>query len=194
VADHPRVEVRGRAQWRAWLAANHTQPESIWLVFYKKHHPDHLDRDALVEEALCFGWIDSLPRKLDADRTMIRVSPRQKGSIWSRLSKERAARMIDAGLMTEAGYAAIERAKEDGSWTIYDECEDLVVRPDLAEALDAVEGAREAWDGFPASSRKGILWWIKSAKTAKTRAERVAETARLAGLGLRANFPESKGK
>jgi uncharacterized protein YdeI (YjbR/CyaY-like superfamily) len=192
VADHERVAVRSRAEWRAWLEANHGQRESIWLVTFKKHHPDYLDWDTIVEEAICFGWIDSLPRRLDADRTMLRVSPRKRGSPWSRLSKARAAKMIDAGQMASAGERAIAAAKADGSWTVYDECEDLVIPPDLGEALGGE--ARARWEGFPASSRRGILWWIKSAKTAKTRSRRIAETARLAGLGLRANFPESKGR
>lgn len=187
-----RVEVRSRAEWRAWLEANHGQGESIWLVTCKKHHPDYVSWDAIVEEALCFGWIDSTRRAVDADRTMIRVSPRKKGSVWSRLSKARAARMVAGGKMRPAGQRAIEAAKADGSWTVLDECEALLLPDDLAEALGAVVGARARWDGFPASSKKGILWWIKSAKTSNTRSARIRETARLAGLGLRANFPESK--
>lgn len=189
------VEVASRAEWRAWLAANHEQDEAIWLVTWKKHCGErYLDYDAVVEEALCFGWIDSSVRTLDADRRQQLLSPRRAGSIWSALNKARVEALIADGRMTAAGLAAIAAAKADGSWSIYDDCEARVVPDDLAAALDAAPGAAAAWAGFAASAQKGILWWIKSAKTAATRAKRVAETARLAALGLRAQHPEAKGR
>jgi len=192
VKDYERIEVRSRAEWRAWLKANHRRRESVWLVSFKKHHPDYLDYDAIVEEALCYGWIDSLPRKLDADRTMLLLSPRKAGSPWSRLNKERVAKLVKARKMRSPGRAKIEAAKVDGSWTVLDDVEDLIVPEDLTTALDANPSARAAFDGFPPSSKKGLLWWVKSAKTASTRDHRVAETVRLAALGLRANHPEAK--
>ena len=141
----------------------------------------------MVEEAVAFGWIDSVPRKLDAERTMLWVSPRRPGSRWSRLSKERAQRMIDAGQMTPAGQSAIDAAKADGTWTALDDVEHLVVPPDLADALRQRPPARAEWDGFPPSTRRGILEWILTAKRDATRASRIDETARLAALGKRAN-------
>lgn len=189
------VEVITRAAWRAWLAAHHGRGESIWLVTYKKHCGDrYLPYDAVVEEALCFGWIDGLVRRVDDDRKKQLISPRRPGSAWSALNKRRVAALIAEGAMAPPGLAVIERARADGSWTIYDDCEARVMPEDLAAALAAVEGATAAWRGFPESAQRGILWWIKSAKTAATRGGRVAETARLAGIGLRANHPEAKGK
>lgn len=186
------VEVTSRAEWRAWLDANYTRSESIWLVTYKKHCEQSVPYDAIVEEALCFGWIDSTGRRIDADRTALLLSPRRSGSIWSKLNKERIERLIADGRMAAPGRAAIEAAQADGSWTLYDECEALIVPPDLTAALAAVADATEKWHAFSPSSRKGILWWIKSARTPATRAKRLAETARLAGLGLRAQFPEAR--
>jgi uncharacterized protein YdeI (YjbR/CyaY-like superfamily) len=191
----PRIEIRSRAQWRSWLATNHASSGSIWLVTYKKAAgPDHVPNADVVEEALCFGWIDSRPAKLDEQRSMLLLSPRKPGSPWSKLNKQRIARLIKAGLMTPAGQAAIDRAKADGSWSIYDEAETLQDPPDLTAALAKSTKARAAWQAFSPSSRRGILWWIISAKRAETRAKRIAETARLAALGIRANHPEARGK
>lgn len=189
------IEITDRAALRAWLEAHHRQSESVWLVTYKKHCGDRfLPYDDVIDELLCFGWIDSHVRKVDADRKKLLISPRRPGSIWSRLNKTRVERLDADGRMTDAGRAKIEAAKADGSWTLYDECEARVVPPDLAAAFAAVPGSADRWDGFGAAAQKGILWWIKSAKTAATRQKRIAETARLAGLGLRANHPEAKGR
>jgi uncharacterized protein YdeI (YjbR/CyaY-like superfamily) len=185
-----RVQVESRAQWRAWLAENHTQADGIWLVTFKKQMGDkYLPYDDIVEEALCFGWVDSLPRKLDDERTMLYISPRRKGSPWSRLNKTRVEKLIAAGLMTEAGMTLIEQAKADGTWTIYDEVEDLIIPPDLAAALAANPDAQKHFAAFSDSAKKGILWWIKSAKRAATREKRINETVRLAAQNIKANFP-----
>ena len=181
-----RVEVRSRTEWRAWLAANHERDGSVWLVSFKKHHPDHLPYDDAVEEALCFGWVDSVPRKLDADRSMTLMSPRKPKSAWSGLNKRRVAAMEAAGLMTEAGRALVEAAKASGMWTFLDDVERLEVPGDLAEAFDALPGSRDAWDAFPPSARRGMLEWIKQARTDATRAKRIARTAECAARGERA--------
>ncbi len=139
-----------------------------------------------VEEALCFGWIDGLPRALDAERTMLYVAPRKPGSGWSRPNKERIARMAKAGKMTPAGQATIDAAKADGSWSALDAVENLVVPGDLAAALEA-HGAAEQWQAFPRSARRGILEWTGTAKREAARAKRVEETARLVARGERAN-------
>ena len=177
-----------RAEWRAWLEAHHTRDEGVWLVRYKKASGRPvLTTDEVVEEAIAFGWIDSVPKTLDADRFMVWVAPRQPGSNWSRLSKERAGRMAAAGLMSEAGSRAVAVAQADGSWTALDDVENLVVPDDLGAALDAAPPARAEWDGFPPSTRRGILEWILNAKRDATRAGRVEETVRLAREGKRAN-------
>lgn len=185
--DHPRVEVGSRAAWRKWLAAHHGQAGSIWLVYGRKGHPGYLTQDDIVEEALAFGWIDSLPRKLDEKRTMLLLSPRQAASSWSAVNKRRAARMIAAGAMTAAGQAKIDAAKADGSWTRLDAVDALTVPGDLAAAFTRHGDAAANFAGFPPSTRRGILEWLGAAKREATRAKRIEETARLAGKGERAN-------
>jgi uncharacterized protein YdeI (YjbR/CyaY-like superfamily) len=181
-----RVEVDSRAAWRTWLEANHTKPDSIWLVTWKKGDPRHLPYDAVVEEALCFGWVDSLPRKLDDTRSMLRLSPRKPGSGWSALNKARVDKMQVAGLMAPAGLAVIAAAQADGSWSLLDAVDALAVPDDLAAALDAA-GAGATFAAFPPSARRGILEWIVQAKRPETRAARIAETAAKAAIGERAN-------
>lgn len=185
--DHDIVEVRSRAELRAWLAANHDRSGSIWLASYKKHSNWYLPYDAIVEEVLCFGWIDSQPRKLDADRSLLRLSPRKPGSGWSQVNKTRIERLLAEHLMTPAGLACIERAKADGSWQALDEAHAGTVPDDLAAAFAGHPGAAERFAGIPPSTRRAILEWITSARRVETRAARVEETARLAAQGIRAN-------
>ncbi len=185
--DLQRVEITSRAEWRDWLKAHHRQRESIWLVTYKKNKGPYIPWADIVEEALCFGWVDSLPRKLDARRSMLLVSPRKPGSAWSALNKSRAEAMIARGQMTKAGQAMIDAAKADGTWTKLDAVEALSVPPDLADAFRRHAGAAGNFDAFPRSARRGILEWIIQAKRPETRAKRVEETARLAGQNQRAN-------
>ena len=146
-----------------------------------------LSYDDSVEEALCFGWVDSKGRALDETRTMLWFTRRKPGSGWSRPNKLRIERLEQAGLMTEAGSAVVAAAKADGSWSRLDAVEEGVVPPDLAAALDERPPARANFDGFPRSVRRGILEWIALAKRDETRARRVAETARLAQRNERAN-------
>jgi uncharacterized protein YdeI (YjbR/CyaY-like superfamily) len=185
--DLQRVEVVSRAAWRAWLMTHHRQHESIWLVTYKKDKGPHIPWGDIVEEALCFGWVDSLPRKLDERRSMLLVSPRKPGSAWSALNKKRAEAMIAQGQMTKAGQATIDAAKADGTWTKLDAVEALSVPDDLAEAFRRHAGAGNNFDAFPRSARRGILEWIIQAERPETRAKRVEETARLASQNQRAN-------
>ena len=123
-----------------------------------------------VEQALCFGWIDSTNRSLDDERSMMWFAPRRRGSGWARSNKQRIERLEASGQMAPPGRALIDGAKADGSWTMLDDVEDLVVPPDLAEAFDAHPGSREQWDAFPRSARRGILEWVAQAKRAPTRA------------------------
>lgn len=189
-----RVEVASREEWRSWLAANHAQSESVWVVTWKKSSSGpYVPYGDIRDEALCWGWIDSLRRTIDEDRTRLLLSSRRPGSRWSAINRERIAALLEAGLMQPPGLALIEAAKIDGTWDALDEVETLVEPEDLARALQQA-GTRARWDAFSPSSRRGILEWIFTAKRPETRARRIAETARLAGLGLRANFPEAKGK
>lgn len=177
-----------RAEWRAWLAANHQRNEGVWLITYKKATGQpRVEYEEAVQEALCFGWVDSKPQKLDAERTMLWYAPRKPGSNWSKPNKERAEQMIAAGLMMPAGLAKIVAARADGSWSALDEVEALAIPPDLEEALTALPEAKGYWDAFPRSVKRGILEWIVNAKRPETRARRIAETAALAAENRRAN-------
>ena len=177
-----------RDAWRAWLQENHMQDEGVWFIRYKKAAgKPYVDYDASVEEALCFGWIDSLPRKLDEERTMLYFAPRKDGSNWSGPNKERVEKMIAAGKMTDVGMAKVEAAKADGSWDALNEVEALIAPDDLEAAFDTYPNSRENFEAFPPSVRRGILEWILNAKRPATRAKRIDETARLAADNIRAN-------
>lgn len=183
-----RVQVENRDELRAWLAQNHTTGSGLWLVTFKKQCGEkYLPYDDIVEELLCFGWIDSLPRRLDDDRTMLWIAPRKPGSAWSGLNKERVAKMIAAGRMAPAGLEKVAAAQQDGSWDLLNEVERLTIPPDLAAALARYTAAADNFTAFPPSVRRGILEWINSAKRPGTRALRVEETARLAQNNVRAN-------
>ncbi len=176
------------AGWRDWLAANHTRAEGVWLITYKKTAgKPTISYEESVEEALCFGWVDSKGSKLDDERTMLWFAPRKAGSGWSRPNKERVERLIAAGRMTPAGLAKIKAAQADGSWTLLDAVENLEVPDDLAAEFARYPDARAHFDAFPRSARRGILEWIVQAKRPETRAKRIAETARLAQENERAN-------
>lgn len=182
------VEVTTLAQWRAWLKANHTRGTSVWLITYKKAaSKPHVPYDDVVSEALCWGWIDSLPRKLDDQRTMLRFSPRSRNTGWSAVNKRRVQQLILAKRMQPAGLAKIEAAKADGSWSRLDRVEALEIPADLAKAFKAHPGSAAAFDAFPRSVKRGILEWILTAKKPETRAKRILETATLAAQGKRAN-------
>jgi uncharacterized protein YdeI (YjbR/CyaY-like superfamily) len=159
--------------------------EGVWVVYEKG--PRGLTYEAIVEEALCFGWVDSQGRGLDEARTMLWVAPRKKGSGWARTNKARVERLAAEGRMTPAGTAAVERAKADGTWSLLDDVENLTEPQDLAAALGAVPAARAVWDRFPPSARKAILQWIVLAKRPATREARIAETVAEAASGRRAN-------
>jgi uncharacterized protein YdeI (YjbR/CyaY-like superfamily) len=177
-----------RAGWREWLRQNHGRTTGVWLVSYlKATGKPRVEYDEAVEEALCFGWIDSKPRKLDAERTMLWFAPRKPGSGWSRPNKRRVERLEAAGLLHASGTRRIEQAKRDGSWTKLDAVEDLHVPDDLARALAALPAAAAHFAAFPRSAKRGILEWISNAKTAATRTKRIEETARLADENVRAN-------
>jgi uncharacterized protein YdeI (YjbR/CyaY-like superfamily) len=192
--DFESVQVRTRAEWREWLQSNHTQTQGIWMVTFKKSSGEpQVTYAEIVEEALCFGWIDSRAGTVDENRTKLMLSPRRSGSAWSKLNKERVARLIDAGLMTQAGLAKIDEAKRDGAWSALDEVDAMTIPPDLASAFDAAPAeACTHWDRFSPSSRRMILNWIRQAKRPETRARRIAETVELAGRNIRATFPADR--
>lgn len=185
--DFEKIEVTSRQQWRDWLADHYSQSESIWLVTYKKQAGSrYLSYDAIVEEALCFGWVDSLPRRLDENRTMLLLSPRRPKSVWSKLNKTRVEKLIVSELMRPAGLKKIQQAKANGSWVFLDKVEALIIPDDLAAALADNATAAAHFEGFSPSARKGILQWIKMAKREQTRQQRIEKTVTLAAQNTRA--------
>lgn len=177
--DYPKVIRETREEWREWLRVNHATSGTVWLVMYKKTKAaGRLSYDCAVEEALCFGWIDSLPRAFDDDRTMILMSPRRKKSPWSALNKKRVGALIASGRMEPAGLERITQAKANGSWTILNDIDKLKVPADLAAALKKNPKANIAFRALAPSAKRGLLWWIKSAKSDATRAMRIATTVR----------------
>jgi len=196
VAEREQVEVTSRSGWRAWLAEHHASSPGVWAVTYKKASGGpHVPYEDVVEEALAFGWVDSLGRRLDDARWQLYCAPRKRGSAWSRANRARVERLVAAGLMALAGQAAVEEAKASGAWLAIEHAEAGVEPDDLAAALDAEPDARRYWDAFPPSTKRGILEWIGTAKRPETRAKRVAETARLAAQDIRANqWRQPKGK
>jgi uncharacterized protein YdeI (YjbR/CyaY-like superfamily) len=188
VDDAPRVHLETVEAWRAWLELNHATSAGVFLVSWRKASGrPAMTYEESVEQALCFGWVDSRPAKLDEERTMLWFTPRKRGSAWAGPNKVRIERLTRDGLMRPAGIAVVEAAQADGTWTILDSVERLEVPDDLAAALAARPGARENWDAFPRSAKRGILEWIVLAKTAVTRERRVTETAEKAAVNERAN-------
>jgi uncharacterized protein YdeI (YjbR/CyaY-like superfamily) len=193
--DYPKIEFVSRQALRDWLDANHTKGTTFWLVTFKKHVPKrHLAYGEVVEELLCYGWIDARTRRLDQDRVMLLVAPRKAGSTWSASNKKRAAHLTRQGLMTKAGQDKIEAAKKDGSWTYLDDIENIVIPEDLSRAFSKSKPAREHFEAFNTSAKKVILLWIKNAKREETRAKRVSETVRLAAKNVKAAHPEARGR
>lgn len=185
--EYAQVEVTSRGQWREWLERHHTDTPGIWVVTHKKAQGDtYLPYGDIVEEALCFGWVDSKGRALDERRSMLLLTPRKRGSGWSRPNKERIARLEADGQIAPAGRAVIDAAKADGSWTALDAVENLEEPPELAAALDADPDARRHWDAFPRTAKRAMLEWISLAKKPETRAARVRQTAERAAENVRA--------
>jgi uncharacterized protein YdeI (YjbR/CyaY-like superfamily) len=177
-----------RAEWRDWLAAHHQTETGVWLISFKKATgKPRVEYDDAVEEALCFGWIDSKPNKLDEERSLLWFAPRKAGTGWSRPNKHRVQKMIEAGAMAPAGMKKVDAAKADGSWTALDQVEQLLVPDDLKSALEKHPNAATHFEAFPRSAKRGILEWISNAKKPETRASRIDETARLASKNERAN-------
>lgn len=182
------VHPETRPEWRAWLDAHHASSSGVWLVTWKKATgKPRVEYEDAVEEGLCYGWIDSVARTVDGERSRLLFTPRKRGSGWSRPNKQRVERLLAAGLMTPAGLAVVAAAQADGSWSALDDVENLIEPDDLRDALDADAEARRYWDTFPRSVKRGILEWISNAKRPETRAKRVAETAEQAARGERAN-------
>ena len=175
-----------RQDWRQWLEENHRSKSAVWLVQYKKNAKmPTISWSEAVDEALCFGWIDSVRKSLDDDKFIQFFSKRKARSTWSKVNKEKIQRFIAEGLMTEAGYKSIETAKQNGSWTILDEVEELVIPEDLDKAFTIQTGSKDFFLCLSKSAQKAILQWLVLAKLAETRQKRINEIAELASQKLK---------
>ena len=162
--------------WRKWLDLNHENKEAIWLTFYKKKSPNYnLSWSDSVDEALCFGWIDSTKRTIDNETYKQYFSKRKVKSNWSKINKDKVKTLIDQGLMTKNGYKSIETAKENGSWEYLDNIEALVIPIDLKEEFENHKGSFEYYDSLSKSVKKILLYWIFSAKRKETKQKRILE-------------------
>lgn len=182
------LAVETRAQWRDWLAKNGESHDEIWLVMYRKGSGKAgVDYVEAVEEALCFGWVDSKTIRRDADSRLQRFSPRQPRSAWSKVNRERVERLIESGLMAAPGQLVVDHAKRVGTWEAYVDAENGVIPDDLRKALSENQRAFDHFQAFPASSKTRILGWIGAAKRPETRQRRIEQTVALADQNLRAN-------
>lgn len=177
---------KSQADWREWLEKNHLSKQSVWLIFFKASaKPASLSWSEAVDEALCFGWIDSTRKTIDHERYIQYFSRRKTNSAWSKVNKAKVAQLIQSGRMTKSGFDSIEIAKQNGSWAILDDVEALRVPDDLIEALANYEGAREFFESLSKSVKKMLLYWVVSAKRPETRQKRILEVAQNAGQKLK---------
>ncbi len=173
--------MKTRGQWRSWLQAHHDQDKELWLIFYKKHTGrTGLTYEEAVQEALCFGWIDGILKRIDDEKHTIRFSPRRRNSIWSATNKKRVAKMIAEARMTEVGLAKVAEAKRNGQW---DNASVQRATPDvpaeLTKALARNKAARQNFENLAPSYRRQYIWWVAIAKRDETRRRRVSEAVRM---------------
>ncbi len=177
---------KSRQAWREWLEAHHLSEQSVWLLYYKKKtNVPSLTWSEAVDEALCFGWIDSTAKPIDDETYKQFFTRRKPNSVWSKINKEKVKNLIEQGLMMQKGYDSIAIAKQNGSWTILDEVEELIIPQDLDAALEAKTGAKDFFMGLTKSKRKAILQWLVLAKQDATRQKRINEIADSAAKGLK---------
>lgn len=175
-----------RQEWRTWLKKNHQSKDAVWLVYYKKKTGiATISWSDAVDEALCFGWIDSKGVKIDEQTFKHFFCKRKPKGTWSKINKEKIKRLIADKLMMPAGLAVIEAAKQNGSWNILDEVEELIVPKDLSAAFRKNAGSKAFFSGLSKSSKKMLLYWIVSAKRPETRQKRITEIAELAAQQLK---------
>ena len=188
VKQPEQVYAEDRQAWRDWLQEHHDKERNAWLsIYHKKSKTPSVAYNEAVEEALCFGWIDSKPNKRDDESYLLFFAKRNPKSNWSRLNRERAERMLEQGRMTPAGLEMIEIAKQNGTWTALEAVQDSVIPADLDQAFQKNEAAWSNFSAFPPSSKRIILEWILNAKRPQTRQKRIDETVELAAQNIKAN-------
>ena len=172
--------------WRKWLEVNHKKKDAVWLILYREKSSGYnLSWSESVDEALCFGWIDSTKKTINNECYKQYFTKRKAKSNWSKVNKNKVKNLINQGLMQEAGFKSIEIAKENGSWTILDSVEELVIPEDLKEELANYQGSMEYFHSLSKSSKKILLYWIVSAKRKETRQKRISEVAENASKNLK---------
>ncbi|RZK42423.1 MAG: hypothetical protein EOO90_07355 [Pedobacter sp.] len=180
---------KNRTEWRDWLNKNSLGKQSVWLIYFKKSsQTPSISYSEAVDEALCFGWIDSTRKSLDEERFMQFFCKRKPNSGWSKINKGKIEVLTKQGLMTKAGQDSIETAKQNGSWTILDEVEELLIPQDLELAFLAKPGSADYFSGLSKSNKKMILQWIAVAKRAETRTKRIDEIVDLASKKQKPKF------
>ena len=192
LSDMKTIELTSRAEWRAWLAVNHDRESEVWLIYYKKGTglPSIAYKDSL-DEALCFGWVDSLIKKIDEEKYARKFTPRKDDSKWSMVNKQRVEKLIRDGLMTEHGLKKVEAAKRSGSWDNPGSKPrlDFKMPAEFAEALKNNPQAETTFNKLPPTYQKQYIGWIITAKRPETRQKRIAESIKLLAegkkLGLR---------
>jgi uncharacterized protein YdeI (YjbR/CyaY-like superfamily) len=167
-----------KQDWRKWLAENHQKKEAVWLIFYKKNSTNtNLSWSESVDEALCFGWIDSVKKPIDMDKYKQYFSKRKENSNWSKINKDKVEILISENRMQKAGFKTLKIAKQNGSWSILDEVEALVIPDDLKNEFTQREGALEYYESLSKSAKKILLSWVVMAKRTETRQKRIIEIA-----------------
>lgn len=184
---------KSKNEWRNWLANNHLAETSVWLIIYRKESKvNSVYYPEAVDEALCFGWIDSKPNKRDDESYYQFFSKRNPKSNWSAVNKVKVEKLLQQGLMAQAGLNAIEIAKENGTWNALDKISNLELTTDLQQAFDNNPQAFSNWQNFPPSAKRGILEWIINAKQNANKQKRIAETVALAEKNVRSNQYNNK--
>lgn len=189
----PVLYVRNRKALRNWFAKNHEKQNALWVVRYKKGSGvPCIKYEEIVEEALCFGFIDSTVNKLDDERSVIYVARRKPKSVWSNTNKERVERLIKEKLMLPSGLEKIETAKANGSWDAITSSQNYEMPAALAAALQKNKTAKKYFEAFPPGVKRYIYQWICLAKTEVTSQKRIQETVTLAAKNIRANQYKKK--
>jgi len=177
------------ATWRAWLAEHHLTTKAVWLIYYKKESGySRVSYDDAVDEAICFGWIDSVIKKLDDERSIQYFCPRKLKSNWSRVNKARVERLLAADKIMPEGLAKIEWAKQNGTWDALNGVENSEIPTDLQTAFEANPLAEQNFMAFARTYKRGILEWLLNAKRPETRLTRIEKIVSMAEKNLRANF------
>lgn len=174
--EHKSICPQSTTEWRNWLEENHKTEEGVWLIYYKKStQKPTLSWSEAVDEALCFGWIDSVKKPIDTEKFMQFFSKRKANSMWSKINKDKVKQLTKEQKMTKAGFEIIEKAKQNGMWTLLDEVEKLIIPKDLQQAFDETPLALSYFLNLNKTEKKGILTWVVMAKKQETRQKRISE-------------------